>query len=54
MDYSKHHYLILQKLRLHKGIDKCNEPKDIEWSYNHIFYTIKDDDDIVEKPVFRT
>ena len=33
-----------------KGIDKCNEPKDIKWSYNHIFYTIKDDDDIVKEP----
>ena len=30
------------------GIDKCNEPTDIEWSYNHTFYPIEDDDDIAK------
>jgi hypothetical protein len=32
------------------GVDKCNEPTDIEWSYNHTFYPIEDDDDIAKNP----
>jgi hypothetical protein len=32
------------------GIDKCNESSDIEWSYNHKFYLIKDDDDKAKNP----
>ena len=35
------------------GIDKCNEPTDIEWSYNHTFYPIEDDDDIAKNPGHR-
>ena len=35
------------------GIDKCNEPTDIEWSYNHTFYPIEDDDDIAKNPGYR-
>ena len=33
-----------------KGIDKCNESPSIEWSYNHRYYLIKDDDDIAKDP----
>ena len=37
------------------GVDKCNEPTDIEWSYNHTFYPIEDDeDDIAKNPGYRT
>ena len=32
------------------GFDKCNEPTDIEESYNHTFYPIEDDDDIAKNP----
>jgi hypothetical protein len=35
------------------GVDKCNEPIDIEWSYNHTFYPIEDDDDIAKNPGYR-
>jgi hypothetical protein len=35
------------------GVDKCNEPTDIEWSYNHTFYPIEDDDDIAKNPGYR-
>ena len=35
------------------GVDKCNEPTDIEWSYNHTFYPIEDDDDIANNPGYR-
>ena len=35
------------------GVDKCNEPTDIEWSYNHTFYPIEDDDDIAKNPGHR-
>ena len=35
------------------GIDKCNEPKDIEWSYNHTFYPLEEDDDIAKNPGYR-
>ena len=35
------------------GVDKCNEPTDIEWSYNHTFYPIEDDDDIAMNPGYR-
>ena len=35
------------------GVDKCNEPTDIEWSYNHIFYPIESDDDIAKNPGYR-
>ena len=35
------------------GVDKCNEPTDIEWSYNHKFYPIEDDDDIAKNPGYR-
>jgi len=35
------------------GVDKCNEPTDIEWSYNHIFYPMEDDDDIAKNPGYR-
>ena len=34
------------------GVDKCNEPTDIESSYNHTFYPI-DDDDIAKNPEYR-
>ena len=32
------------------GVDKCNRPTDIEWSYNHTFYPMEDDDDIAKNP----
>jgi len=35
------------------GVDKCNEPTDIESSYNHTFYPIEDDDDIAKNPGYR-
>jgi hypothetical protein len=35
------------------GVDKCNEPTDIELSYNHTFYPIEDDDDIAKNPGYR-
>jgi hypothetical protein len=35
------------------GVDKCNEPTDIEWSYNHTFYPIEDNDDIAKNPGYR-
>jgi len=35
------------------GVDKCNEPTDIEWSYNRTFYPIEDDDDIAKNPGYR-
>ena len=35
------------------GADKCNEPTDIEWSYNHTFFPIEDDDDIAKNPGYR-
>src|ERR671912_380173 len=35
------------------GVDKCNEPTDIEWSYNPTFYPIEDDDDIAKNPGYR-
>jgi hypothetical protein len=35
------------------GVDKCNEPTDIEWSYNHTFYPIEDDADIAKNPGYR-
>lgn len=35
------------------GVDKCNEPTDIEWSYNHTFYPIEDDDDIAKNHGYR-
>jgi hypothetical protein len=35
------------------GVDKCNEPTEIEWSYNHTFYPIEDDDDIAKNPGYR-
>ena len=35
------------------GVDKCNEPPDIEWSYNYTFYPIEDDDDIAKNPGYR-
>ena len=35
------------------GVDKCNEPTDIEWSYNHTFYPIEDDEDIAKNPGYR-
>ena len=35
------------------GVDKCNERTDIEWSYNHTFYPIEDDDDIAKNPGYR-
>ena len=35
------------------GVDKCNESTDIEWSYNHKFYPIEDDDDIAKNPGHR-
>ena len=35
------------------GVDKCNEPTDIKWSYNHTFYPIEDDDDIAKNPGYR-
>lgn len=35
------------------GFDKCNEPTDIEESYNHTFYPIEDDDDIAKNPGYR-
>jgi hypothetical protein len=35
------------------GVDKCNEPTDIEWSYNHTFYPIEGDDDIAKNPGYR-
>ena len=35
------------------GVDKCNEPTDIEWSYNHTFYPIESDDDIANNPGYR-
>ena len=35
------------------GIEKCNEPTDIERSYNHTFYPIEDDDDIAKNPGYR-
>ena len=35
------------------GIDKCNELKDIERSYNHILYPIEEDDDIAKNPGYR-
>ena len=35
------------------GVDKCNEPTDLEWSYNHTFYPIEDDDDIAKNPGYR-
>ncbi|MGE0243245.1 MAG: hypothetical protein AB7F53_04910 [Nitrososphaeraceae archaeon] len=35
------------------GFDKCNEPTDIEGSYNHTFYPIEDDDDIAKNPGYR-
>ncbi|MGZ5491817.1 MAG: hypothetical protein ACXWEW_08325 [Nitrososphaeraceae archaeon] len=35
------------------GVDKCNESPDIEWSYNHTFYPIEDDDDIAKNPGYR-
>ena len=35
------------------GVDKCNEPIDIESSYNHTFYPIEDDDDIAKNPGYR-
>jgi hypothetical protein len=36
-----------------EGISKCNEPSDIEWSYNNRYYTIKDDDDIANDPGYK-
>jgi hypothetical protein len=35
------------------GVDKCNEPTDLEWSYNQTFYPIEDDDDIAKNPGYR-
>ena len=35
------------------GVDKCNEPTDIEWSYNHTFYPIESNDDIANNPGYR-
>ncbi len=35
------------------GVDKCNEPTNIEWSYNRTFYPIEDDDDIAKNPGYR-
>ena len=35
------------------GVDKCNEPTDIEWSYNHTLYPIEHDDDIAKNPGYR-
>jgi hypothetical protein len=35
------------------GVDKCNESTDIEWSYNHTFYPVEDDDDIAKNPGYR-
>lgn len=35
------------------GVDKCKEPTDIEWSYNHTFYPIEEDDDIAKNPGYR-
>jgi hypothetical protein len=35
------------------GVDKCNEPTDIESSYNHTFYPIEDDNDIAKNPGYR-
>jgi hypothetical protein len=35
------------------GVDKCNEPSDIECSYNHTFYPIEEDDDIAKNPGYR-
>jgi hypothetical protein len=35
------------------GVDKCNESTDIEWSYNHTFYPIEDEDDIAKNPGYR-
>jgi hypothetical protein len=35
------------------GFDKCNEPSNIEGSYNHTFYPLEDDDDIAKNPGHR-
>ena len=35
------------------GVDKCNEPTDIEESYNHTFYPIEEDNDIAKNPGYR-
>ena len=35
------------------GADKCNDPTDIEGSYNHTFFPIEDYDDIAKNPGYR-